>query len=60
MDVTTEDFLFLLILKTKSSNPINEHLEIEFGENVAEQRGWHWAITNFANDSWGKTEKDIY
>jgi hypothetical protein len=41
MDVTTEAFLFLLILKTKSSNPINEHLEIEFGENVAEQKGWH-------------------
>jgi hypothetical protein len=56
MDVTTEAFLFLLILKTKSSNPINEYLEIEFGENVAEQRGWHWAMTSFAIEAWKDTE----
>lgn len=37
---------------------MNRLTEREFGEHVAEQRGWHWAMTSFAKDSWGKTEKD--
>jgi hypothetical protein len=35
---------------------MNNRLEKEFGEHVAEQRGWHWALTNFAMDIWGETE----
>jgi len=31
---------------------MNKHVEKEFGEHVAEQRGWHWAMTGFARDSW--------
>ncbi|MCJ7763050.1 hypothetical protein MUP38_06315 [Candidatus Bathyarchaeota archaeon] len=34
---------------------MNKRLEEEFGEHVAEQRGWHWALTNFAVEVWGET-----
>ena len=37
---------------------MNRRLEAEFGEHVAEKRGWHWALTNFAVESWGETEKE--
>jgi len=36
---------------------MNKRLEKEFGEHVAEQRGWHWALSNFAVNAWGDTEK---
>ena len=36
---------------------MNGRLEKEFGEQIAEQRGWHWALTSFAMDAWGQTEK---
>jgi len=36
---------------------MNNRVEKEFGEKIAEQRGWHWAMTNFSKDSWRKTEK---
>ena len=36
---------------------MNKRLEKEFGQQIAEQRGWHWAMTRFTIDSWGKTEK---
>jgi hypothetical protein len=36
---------------------MNKRLEKEFGEHIAEKRGWHWAMTRFTIDSWGKTEK---
>jgi hypothetical protein len=26
---------------------------------VAEQRGWHWALTGFALDAYGATEEDF-
>ena len=32
---------------------MNKRLEKEFGEYVAEQRGWHWALTTFAFEAWG-------
>jgi hypothetical protein len=35
---------------------MNKRLQKEFGENIAEQRGWHWALTSFAMDSWNETE----
>ena len=38
---------------------MNKRLEKEFGEHVAEQRGWHWALTSFALNTWGETEKKI-
>jgi hypothetical protein len=37
---------------------MNKRLEKEFGEHVAEQRGWHWALTSFAVEIWGKNEND--
>ncbi len=37
---------------------MNKRLEKEFGEQIAEQRGWHWALTSLARDSWGKTEEE--
>jgi hypothetical protein len=36
---------------------MNKRLEKEFGEHVAEKRGWHWALTSFALEVWGETEK---
>jgi hypothetical protein len=38
---------------------MNKRLEKEFGEHIAEKRGWHWAMTSFGQDSWRKTEKDF-
>jgi len=37
---------------------INKRLVKEFGEEGVEKRGWHWALTRFTLESWGKTEKD--
>jgi hypothetical protein len=36
---------------------MNKRLEKEFDEQVAEKRGWHWALTNFAIESWRETDK---
>jgi hypothetical protein len=38
---------------------MNKRLEKEFGEHVAEKRGWHWALSSFAVEVWGETEKDL-
>jgi len=35
---------------------MNKRLRKEFGENAAEKRGWHWALTSFAAEAWGETE----
>jgi hypothetical protein len=35
---------------------MNKRIEKEFGEQVAEQRGWHWAMSSFATDCWNETE----
>jgi hypothetical protein len=37
---------------------MSKRLEKEFGENIAEKRGWHWALSNFAIDIWGTAEKN--
>jgi hypothetical protein len=37
---------------------MNKRLQNEFGEHIAEQRGWHWALTSFAYEAWGETEKE--
>ena len=37
---------------------MNKRLEKEFGEQIVEQRGWHWALTVFAVEAWNNTEKD--
>jgi hypothetical protein len=36
---------------------MNKRIEKEFGEHVAEKRGWHWALTSFAVEIWGETDK---
>jgi hypothetical protein len=36
---------------------MNKRLEKEFGEHVAEKRGWHWALTSFVMEVWGETNK---
>ena len=38
-------------------NRMNKRLKKEFGENVAEKRGWHWALTSFSSEVWGETER---
>jgi hypothetical protein len=38
---------------------MNKRLEKEFGEHVAEQRGWHWTLTVFVADAWGETETNV-
>jgi hypothetical protein len=35
---------------------MNKRLEKELGEHVAEQRGWHWALTSFAIEYWRETD----
>jgi hypothetical protein len=37
---------------------INKRVEKEFGEQIVEKRGWHWALTKFAVDVWGAIEKE--
>ncbi len=37
---------------------MNKRLEKELGGHVAEKRGWHWALTRFATEAWGETEKN--
>ena len=37
---------------------MNKRLEKEFGEHIAEQRGWHWALTNFTIEAWGETDRN--
>ena len=36
---------------------MNKRLEKEFGERIAEQRGWHWALTSFAVEAWRETSE---
>jgi hypothetical protein len=36
---------------------MNRRLKKEFGEQIAEQRGWHWSLTSFTLEAWGQTEK---
>lgn len=38
---------------------MNKRLEKEFGEQVAEKRGWHWALTGFIIDNWRATEEEL-
>ena len=38
---------------------MNKRLEKEFGEHIAEQRGWHWALSSFVANSRGATEKEL-
>jgi hypothetical protein len=38
---------------------VNKRLKREFGEQVAEQRGWHWALTSFAAEAWSKTKNEM-
>ena len=35
---------------------MNRRLQKEFGQQVAEKRGWHWALTSFVIESWGEPE----
>jgi hypothetical protein len=39
---------------------MNNRLKKEFGEYAAEKRGWHWALSSFATNSWGTTEKELH
>jgi len=36
---------------------MNKRLKKEFGELVAEKRGWHWALTNFAYEIWRENDQ---
>ena len=34
---------------------IDKRLEKEFGEHIAEKRGWHWGLTSFTVELWNNT-----
>lgn len=38
---------------------MNRRLEERIDRAVAEQRGWHWALTSFAFESWGKSTEEV-
>jgi hypothetical protein len=38
---------------------MNKRFEKEIGEKLVEKRGWHWALTCFAFQSWGDSEIDL-
>jgi hypothetical protein len=38
---------------------MNKRSETEIGETLVEKRGWHWALTSFAFESWGDSEIDL-
>jgi len=38
---------------------MNKRTEEEFGQNVAEQRGWHWALRSFAFEGWGNSKREV-
>jgi len=37
---------------------MNKRFGKEIGEKLVEKRGWHWALTCFAFQSWGNSEID--
>jgi hypothetical protein len=39
---------------------MNKRLKKEFGEYVAEKRGWRWALTSFAVEAWGAPERQLF
>ena len=38
---------------------MNKRLKKELGEDAAEKRGWHWALTGFVADNWRTTKEDL-
>ena len=36
---------------------MNKRLKKEFGEHIAEKRGWHWAMTSFVFEAWHEIER---
>ncbi len=36
---------------------MNKRIKKEFGEDIAEHHGWHWAVTSFATEIWSDTER---
>jgi hypothetical protein len=36
---------------------MNRHLQKKLNESVAEQRGWHWALSSFAVNAWGENKR---
>jgi len=38
---------------------MNKRLEHETRGKLFEKRGWYWALTGFAFEVWGETEKDF-
>jgi len=38
---------------------MNRRLMEKIDRCVAEQRGWHWALTSFAFESWGKSAREV-
>jgi len=38
---------------------MNKRLSEKIDRCVAEQRGWHWAMTSFCYESWGKSAREV-
>jgi hypothetical protein len=36
---------------------MNRHLQKKLDESIAEQRGWHWALSSFTVNAWGENKK---
>ena len=36
---------------------MNKRIEKEFGEHIAEKRGWHWALISFTFEAWNETQE---
>jgi hypothetical protein len=36
---------------------MNKRVQNEIGETTVEKRGWHWALTSFTFEVWGKIEE---
>ena len=57
LQVKLEDYRITRHQISRRILKMNMRLEKEFGENVAEKRGWHWALTTFAFDAWGESKR---
>ncbi len=57
--VKLERFKIVRHQVTRRIERMNKRLEKEFGEYVAEKRGWHWALTSFAVEIWGKSKREV-
>ena len=47
------------LLRLKTTVMMNRRLKLETGELLFEKRGHRWALTRFAFDVYGETEREV-